>query len=273
MRYLKHACVLGVALVTTLITATAAFAGPAPGYERFADCPDKTVDPDVHECFTSVVNGGHLKLGSKNTPISDPITLTLGTNVQGEVIFADLDGGRQLVPGGLIGLSGLDWLSWLFPFSLLSVHAEAELAGTPNNPVTSLLSGQPFTLPLRIKLDNTLFTSNCYIGSSDNPVELELTTGTTAPPAPNEPITGQFPTLDFDTESEILTMSDGILVDNAFSVPKAKGCGLLNLGLIDGLVNLQSGLPSPAGKNEAVQEIEAAAAAVEAIFPPNGIDQ
>jgi hypothetical protein len=40
------------------------------------------------------------------------------------------------------------------------------------------------------------------------------------------------------------------LVDNAFAVPGASGCGLA--GLLDPILNLDKGLPSPAGKNAAI---------------------
>ncbi len=64
-----------------------------------------------------------------------------------------------------------------------------------------------------------------------------------------------------------------VFVDNAFSVPAASGCDLIGFGLINGLVNLQSGLPSAAGKNEAVQEADGAIAAVQAVYQPDGYEQ
>ncbi len=52
---------------------------------------------------------------------------------------------------------------------------------------------------------------------------------------------------------------DGTYVDNSFAAPGANGCVLTLFGFIpisiNGLVNAQSGLPSPAGTNETVQHI------------------
>jgi hypothetical protein len=112
--------------------------------------------------------------------------------------------------------------------------------------------------------------NNCYVGSNTNPISLNLIIGTTEPPPPNEPITGKGATLDFDEETLITYLNDGIFVDNSFAAPAAQGC-VLNLGLlkvnIDGLVNFQAGLPSPAGTNEAVQEFDVEIADSETVFP------
>jgi hypothetical protein len=273
MRHFKHAVVLGAVLVAMLAITSNASATPALGFEAFADCPDKSVNSNIDQCFVTTVDGGHLKLGSKNTPISDPIHLALGaSSSNGAILASNFDGGSQLVPGGLTGLTGLDWLSALFPFSLLAVHAEAELAGTPGNPAIAVFTGQPFALPLKVKLDNALLTSTCYIGSNTNPIALNLTAGTTAPPPPNQPISGTLPTLTSDGARDVVILTDGVFVDNSFAAPAAQNCGLLGIGLVTTLVNVQSGLPSAAGTNEAVQEADAEIGLINRIFPPNGIE-
>ena len=49
-------------------------------------------------------------------------------------------------------------------------------------------------------------------------------------------------------------------MDNAFAAPGANGCKLTLFGFlpisINGLVNSQSGLPSPAGTNETTQDFD-----------------
>jgi hypothetical protein len=48
----------------------------------------------------------------------------------------------------------------------------------------------------------------------------------------------------------VLTASGVKLVDNAFAVSGAANCGVL--GILDGTVNSQKGLPSAAGNNTAI---------------------
>lgn len=62
-------------------------------------------------------------------------------------------------------------------------------------------------------------------------------------------------------------------MDNEFAAPAAQNCDLLFFGLITGLVNLQAGLPSPAGTNETVQEAKGSLGVIEAIYQPDGFEQ
>jgi len=48
----------------------------------------------------------------------------------------------------------------------------------------------PLKLPVKVHLENPLFDSKCYVGSSSTPIWWELTTYKTNPPAPNKPIEG-----------------------------------------------------------------------------------
>ncbi len=272
MRYLKRLAVLAAAVATVLALAAPASAAPAAGYEEFTGCPDKTVDPNIFLCISSVVDGGHLQMGSKDTPITDPVRLVGAQTLGLSPVFyvGSFDGGRQPVPGGLVGITGLNWLIYLFPNNILGLYAEPELAGTPTPP-----SAPNVTLPLKVKLDNVLLSDTCYIGSDTNPITLNLTTGTTAPPPPNTPITGANGTFGGDPGGlSIIRLTDRVLVDNSFAAPAASGCDLLlpGFGLIDTIVNLQAGLPSPAGTNEAVQEVDGATSSARIVYPPDGID-
>lgn len=271
---MKHRALLAalVAIVAILAPATTAGASTAPGYEEFADCPDKTAGAGLAYCAVSEVTGGHLQLGTKNTPITDPIKLVgSGPTPDLKLVVGSFDGGRQRVPGGIVGITGLDWLTFLFPFDMLKLYAEAELAGPPGSPLLPTIS-----LPLKIHLDNPLISNSCYIGSDSNPVILNLVQGTTNPPPPNQPISGTPFTLGADPNLPgVLRLTDGVLVDNSFAVPGANGCDLLvgGFGLLDPLVNLQAGLPAPAGTNEAVQEADAAIAGLNNVYPPAGVEQ
>jgi hypothetical protein len=110
-------------------------------------------------------------------------------------------------------------------------------------------------LPIKIRLQNALLGDKCYIGSDAHPIVLELSTGPTAPPAPNTPISGTRGELTFVPVSDTASLIKGsgaVLVDNAFSVPGATGCG--PAGTLNATVNQRQGLPSPAGRNTAILE-------------------
>jgi hypothetical protein len=258
---------MSAAVMAVAASAGPASAAPAPGYEQFNGCPDV---PDLYLCVKATIDGGHLKLGATDTPISSPIVLNGGVPADGGPMVFTSQGGltspRLRVPGGLTGLTGLTWLENLFPFDALKVYARAELAGPASDPTQS-----PVSLPLKIKLENPLLSKNCYIGSNADPIRLNLTTGTTTPPAGTAPISGTDPSFDFDPAypQTVFNFSNGRFVDNAFSAPKAKNCTLLvnSLGLIDPIVNLRAGLPSPAGNNVADFTFDAVAADPTAVYP------
>lgn len=144
------------------------------------------------------------------------------------------------IPGGILGIE--------FPIPGNAVLAIAQLAG-PTSAV-SIEIGIPVTtisLPVKVKLENPILGSNCYIGTNSNPSRVNLTTGTTSPPPPNRPISGSLGEISQEGEPPILKFMGSTSVDNAFAVPGASGCGLL--GIVDPLVNLRLRLPSAAGNN------------------------
>jgi hypothetical protein len=245
--------VLGVILLAPAAQARE----PAPGYGEFAGCPSPEEKAGLAVCLFSEITGGHLKVGSKEVPIENKLTLSGGANAEFEEFTFNSKGGlskvKQKVPGGVIGLTGLTWLLEFFGSDALTLYAETELAGTPSKFTISTV-----TIPIKVHLTTPsgVLGSTCYIGSNTSPITLNLTTGTTSPPAPNKPITGKEPEVSFDA-LEILHLKNGIYVDNSFSAPGASGCVLKLFGFIpislNGFVNSQSGLPAPAGTNEAVQ--------------------
>ena len=248
---------IATAMVVSAVGGTAAQAAPAPPYEQFAGCPTAAQDPLVTLCIRSVITGGHFQMGSKDVPIANPITLRGGFESSTNKITANSEGGltpvKQQVPGGILGITGLEWLVNFLNIEQLKLYATTELAGQP------LLTGTKLTLPIKVHLTNPALGSNCYVGSVSEPITLNLVTGTTKPPTPNEPIKGQRPTTTFDESTGIVTNKNGIYVDNSFAAPGANGCALTILGFpigINGLVNEQSGLPAAAGTNETIQDFE-----------------
>lgn len=265
--------VAGLIVAFAMLSPVAQAEKPNPGYEQFAGCPNPTTEnPNVKTCIRSEITGGHFQMGSKNVPIEKPMALTGGIEKLFSLspLFYNAEGGltkvKQKVPGGVIGLTGLTWLAEFLGSDALTLYATTELAGTV------LVGGTSFArLPIKVHLENStgVLGKNCYVGSNAAPIVLNLTTGTTAPPAPNKPITGKDPNLVFEPVFEIQEANDGIYVDNSFAAPGANGCVLTLFGFIpisiNGLVNSQSGLPSPAGTNETVQEFDAEV--VNAFFP------
>jgi hypothetical protein len=246
--------VLSAAICVIAMTAAAAQAAtPAPGYTQFTGCPSPAEHPGLEYCIHSEITSGNFKMGSKNVPITNPIVLTGGALSNGDII-ANSQGGlrpaKQKVPGGVIGLTGLTWLAELLGSEALTLYAVTEAVGTPN-------LGSVLKLPIRVHLINSVLGNSCYVGSPSNPITLNLTTGTTSPPLPNHPITGNEGSFSFNGTTGIASLTGATFVDNSFSAPAASGCTLTLFGFIpidlDGLVDLQAGLPAKAGTNETVQ--------------------
>jgi hypothetical protein len=259
---------VGAALTAMALIAPLAHAAePAPGYAKFAGCPSQAEDAKVFQCVYSTITGGTFQMGSKEVPLANPMTLSGGLQTDGTVV-ATAKGGlsvvKQKVPGGVVGLTGLTWLLEFFGNESLTLYAATELAGGPT------LKAGILNLPIRVHLINGLLGSGCYVGSFENPIELNLTTGTTSPPSPNEPITGKAPKSTFNSTTKITSQTGGEFVDNSFSAPGASGCTLSVFGIpisINGLVDSESGLPAAAGTNTTRQTYEQEAVGVKVVYP------
>jgi hypothetical protein len=183
-----------------------------------------------------------MQFGVYSPTSSDPtvVPATDGKTLQSETVT---------VPGGLFqlevpeGLPGpiARLLTRLLSGPPLDVQATVELAGPPSNfnAAGALGSGQPaIHLPVKLHLENALLGGRCYIGSNADPIVLKPT-GLT-PPTGGSALPEGF-------SGFIIQLRDMELGDSSFAVPEANGCG--PLGLLDGAVNAQLGLPSPAGEN------------------------
>jgi hypothetical protein len=275
MKRLLLAATLAAVMLVPASSASATLTGE---FARFSKCP--LSNPAVEFCLYSETSAGTFTMGKKAVPLKNPVILQGGLaggegNVFNPVhLIAATDGNTlskspQPVPGGLLGVQAPSWwpsiLKELFNETInngfTGVTATVELAG-PTSGVTvnflSALSGQgaAFKLPVKVKLDNPFLGSNCYIGSNSNPITLNLTTGTTSPPPPNQPITGSPGETVLPVEGGgVLGLKDNRLVDNAFAAPGASGCGgILFSWAVDPLVNSIVGVPSPAGTNTAILE-------------------
>lgn len=279
MRSKKMARVLALfataAAAVALLAPAAQAATPKPGYTQFAGCPSKEESAGVFLCITSKISSGNFKMGNKDVPITNPITLSGGFIEDPSGLFvhvaANAKGGMskspQKVPGGVVGLTGLTWLLELLGSEALTLYATTELAGGPT------VSGAfDLKLPIKVHLENGVLGKNCYVGSVTSPIVLNLTNGTTSPPLPNKPISGIFPELNEDESTGIITQTGGRYVDNSFAAPGASGCVLTLFGFIpisiNGLVNTASGLPAKAGTNETKQNFSGELAARDTVYGP-----
>lgn len=259
---------------------------PTGEYTPYKDCPLSTAK--LADCVLAETGAGEFTVGKRTVPISKTITLQGGfieNEATEKLEFVGAEDGNtlsktpQFVPGGLLGVVAPEFLpkflqeivNSLVSEGLDEVTALTELAG----PATSiglstenllLKTGTAISLPIKIKLNNTFLGESCYIGSNAAPVVINFTTGTTAPPSPNKPITGAAGTLAFNPSFTIVTLTGTKLVNNSFAAPKAKGCGGLLSFLIDPAVNAELGLPAEAGNNTAILEGNLATAGVSAVI-------
>jgi hypothetical protein len=111
--------------------------------------------------------------------------------------------------------------------------------------------GVALEMPVKVHLENPFLGKSCYVGSSTSPIIWKLTTGTTNPPAPNSKITGSGGEASFLEGGRILQLKNNKLVDNAWSAPKAAGCGGILSFLVTPIISAQLGTTT-AGNNTAI---------------------
>ncbi len=271
-RYMRRLFAAAAALAAfTALTAPGAGATstPAAGYEQFTGCPHPGQNPLIATCYRSVVSGGELQMGNVEIPISKPIALSGGMTGGGAFDFNSFGGlqqANQTVPGGVVGFTGLSWLEEFFPPEGLELYAVIELANKPGNQLA-----QPASLPVKVHFLHQALGKNCYVGSNTTPIKLELITGTTSPPPPNSPITGVEGSKSTTSPSGITDIAEGTSVDNSFATPGASGCVLIVFGYIpisiNGVINAQSALPSPAGSNTTIQKFDTEHVSAATVYP------
>ncbi len=268
-----------VLFVTAMLTvsvaalgASSASAQPKGEYAVFAECPLN--NEAVEGCLVAKTISGEIKLGKEAVPIVATQTLQGGFKEKAggvDTFYAALKGNTftktpQKVPGGLLGLVRCNEIGNLleriacevvFENGTTGVTATTELAAPASSiglNEDAILGevGTGLTLPIKVKLENPLLGGECYVGSNAHPITLNLTSGTTSPPAPNKPIKGKKGTLSSRAEGGVLVITGNTLVDNSFAAPAASGCGGLFSFLIDPIIDAKIGLPSAAGNNTAI---------------------
>jgi hypothetical protein len=263
-RLMRRRAALALLLSTGALLGMAGAAAASIQHEfaQFSDCP--TENPEVVLCVVSTTTSGEFKIGSKTVPISKPVILQGGLTANSPVLVPAKDGNTLSktalpVPGGIVGIE-------LLP-TLTEVTATSEIAGPVEVNVVNANAGTGVAavLPMKVKLDNPVLGASCYVGSNAEPLTPHLTTGTTEPPSGTAPIKGSPGEVVILAHGQLFKIVNSSLVDNAFPAPGVNGCDEPLSLVIDPLVDLQTGLPSPAGSNVAILNGTLAAASVTAI--------
>jgi len=275
---LPRRAVMAVVMAFTVLAvmAPAAFAGKPTGkFAPFSDCP--VSGTNVVTCLYSETTKGEVKLGKTAVPIEAPKKIILQGGIAenpetGASSFVGAVDGNTLVktslpvPGGLLDFINCKEISepieriaceLVFENGTTGVNATTELAA----PASSIGihegnliigKGTALSLPIKVKLENPFLGSGCYIGSNAHPIVLNLTTGTTTPPAGFTPLTGSSGKFTFEDESDYAIDHGLSLVENDFAVPGAEGCGgILFSWLLDPIINGKVGIPATAGNSTA----------------------
>lgn len=257
-RYRKFLVAAGATLASMALLASAADAAtPAPPYQDFAGCPSSAEHEFVAACEKLELTGGHISFGSRDIPITNTILVRGAYEAEtGNYLYND-EGGiiptRQTVPGGVIGMTGLKSLD-SYSEKSLKLYATIELAGRAGS-----VFEPAWTLPIKVHLESPLLGKGCYVGSTADPIDLGLAIAT-----PSSPLTPEA------ARPAVEVGTDGVLADNAYSVPAASGCRL-ELGSrsisIDSLVNAAYHLPAAAGTNSAALDFNVAYVSNSVIYP------
>ena len=285
------AALLAVALAALGLASTAQ-AELEGEFEKFQYCPYENTE--VKKCQYAVTEGGEVKLGSKTVPIVNDVVLQGGfgkPNKETKIseFFAPTGGKKilqevsQNVPGGLLGVVPENKQNWLikrlikffFENSLTGLGSTLQLAGSAEDVEISESNlsrkeNLALKLPVKIHLENPFLGSKCYVGSNSSPIVWNLTTGKTA----DEKLEGSAGKIEFLEGGLILRLNENKLVENAWSAPKATGCGGILAFLVNPIVNSSAGLPAASG-NVAILEntIDIATAAAVKYVAENGLPE
>ncbi len=272
----KHRTRVVAAALVAVALAALGLAGGASAklvgnYTKFVNCA--YTNPEATKCIYSTTNSGEVKLGKKAVPIEKAVVLqgaygeADGTGFSkfiGATNGVTLSKAAQNVPGGLAGIvpdASSPWLvkaliKFFFENKLTGLTSTLELAKpaseiriSENNLAGEI--GTALKLPVMVHLENPFLGKSCYVGSSSSPITWELTTGTTAPSAPNTPITGTVGEAEFLEEGRIIELKGTKLVDNNWSAPGASGCGGIISFLVNPIINSQLGTTTK-GNNTAI---------------------
>lgn len=263
----RASTVLGALTIATITavgpTSPAHAAQLPPVLAKFANCPVQ--DPEVVSCIYIETSSATMDAGLfRGITTTSPMVLQFGTrfdlvNMTSTTVapangVSALSAPTMKLPGGLLHMP--------FSFGPLNAYITPKIIGLPKLNLDNLTTttGAPvLELNLRARVHNpftdvlSALGSGCYLGKTSDPIALKLTTGTTSPPKPNSPIAGNSGSFDFsDVDQGVIKITGLKVVDNAWGLPHATGCG--PLGTLNSIVDLDAGHPflDDPGHNSAV---------------------
>ncbi len=256
----------------------------------YKNCPVNVYVPGsntgyVEECIVGKTSGGpeggYFKVGSITVPLLKPVVLQGGTwenEVTGELHWIPPENGQSIVPTPekvpsepLANVTAGQEEAAGWPESLKQSYATArkkgwfkdgkiseqiEIAGLPFVSESNLLEGEGVGVqaPVRIQGINKWLTSlggSCFIGSTEDPIVQNLTTGTSISPLTGEELKGTPGSFHIFDGGSAITISEDSLVDNTYAVPAAEKCGgPAYEAYLDPVVDEAFGLPAVAGASE-----------------------
>lgn len=285
---MRHLRIMWVTLVAAFAVAalatTSAVAAGNKAYKVFANCP--VANPELGGCtWAKSGAGSYFQAGKVTVQLVHSIVLQGGffESENGEQHYVGPETGNKpirpvpqpapsltevLSPEALEEPERKRYEAYLAAGRSTKVTATVEIAGPAssiylNEEHLLLKEGTFLSLPVQVKLSNPFLGTTCYVGSNGSPINIAFTDGTTSPPPPNSPITGQLGTITTSGEGRILKIRENEIVNNSYAAPGVIGCG--RGGQLNSAINDALGLPSPAGSNTAIIRGELWQAGVEAV--------
>ncbi len=273
------------AVVAAWLVLGTASAGAAPKgiFSIFSGCPlgelkQLDANPDTALCFYGQITSGQMVIGGLRVPFARTITLEGGFAQTGnpenerEFFMVPNPGGHTLAGAemairpsmldcaGITGSGKMEREDRLVCGLNLGLKVALEVVtSAKHRAILNLFSlaraeGVALTLPVRLHLKGPFLGAACYIGSEADPIEWHLTDGTTDPEPPAGAISGKVgPFQTLEEGGLVMERNSNELVDNAFSVPVAQGCGEASLSaFVDQLIDAELRLPSKDGHNSVV---------------------
>ncbi len=200
----------------------------------------------------------HFTAGNVNVALKLPITLRTGfaeNEESGELEIVAAKGADTIQPVAQAGPplkttvdtsklseSELDRYNYYTKVAKETKTKETiEMAGPVSNLTVNLgnllnETGVAFQFPVKVKLSNGFYGNECYVGSEEDPIIVDMTTGSSGE------LKGKAGAFTFNGEGTMLTLWGDTLVASGFEVPAVNGCG--TAGGADEALDSALGLPS-----------------------------
>jgi len=249
------AVVTGMSLVG-MATSASAQGGTIPTAQTFSQCPigaglvpSSPGNSRVDICVYGVAQDGTIDIGALDTTFAGPGVVQGGSGLLGRgLTWANaIDGQSYSAPKQLLAMSVENLIgnpSGITPPPNSQVYVETAQAGQMAFGLASTGFAVVTEVALSFHLVNPLLGPNCYVGTTSDPIVLNLTTGTSGA------LTGSLGAVDpYGNFAGGLYTVGTEVVDNQFTVPAATGCG--NGGVWDSAITSLEGANSP-GSNTAI---------------------